>query len=59
MLDTNMAIIKKCVKKRKYSQIINILKELVEAIIITKNILNLEINIVVSKLLASALAADK
>lgn len=51
MLDTKTIIIKKAIKKKKKSYVINILKKFVEITTITKRILDLNINLTVSKLL--------
>lgn len=59
MFNINMGIIQKNVEKKKYPQIINILKKSIETIIIIKRILNLEIKFTVSKLLASISAIEK
>lgn len=47
------------VEKKKHPQVINILKKSVGATTITKNILDLEINLIIDKLIASALLVEK
>lgn len=59
MLDTDTAMCKKSVKRKKHSQFVNILKESVGATIITKQILDLRVSPTVSKLLASTPAVEK
>lgn len=59
MPNANIAKTKKNVKKKKYSQVVNILKKLVGATTITKQILNLGVSFIVGKLLAFALAIEK
>lgn len=52
-------VFKKRIKRMKYSRVIKILKEFVRAIMITKLILDLKINLIVKKLLASVFAIKK
>lgn len=59
MLDIKAIELKKIVKKKKYPQMINILKKFLDAIIITKHILDLKINLTVGKLLTSTLTVEK
>lgn len=59
MLDIKAIELKKIVEKKKYPQMVNILKKILDAIIITKHILDLKINLTVGKLLTSTLAVEK
>lgn len=59
ILDVNTATTKKIIKKKKYPQVINILKEFVKATIIIKYILDLGVNLIISKLLVFALTIKK
>lgn len=59
MLDAEAGEPKKTVKKKKYSQVVNVLKESVRATTITKRILDLRINLIVGDLLASVSAVEK
>lgn len=51
--------IKKNIKCKKHPRIIGVLKKLIRAIMITKRILKLKVNLIVVKLLTSALATEK
>ena len=55
----NTSIIKKSFEKNRHLQVVNILKESIEVIIITKCILNLGISLTVDELLASILVVEK
>lgn len=59
MLDAEAGEPKKIVERKKHPQVINILKKSIRAITITKHILNLEINLTIGELLASAPAVEK
>lgn len=59
MLNAKTNKLKKIIKKKKYPRIVNILKEFIKAINITKRILNQKINLIISKLLVSALVIEK
>lgn len=50
---------KKAIEKKKHLRVVNVLKKSVGAKTITKRILNLEMNLTVGKLLASAPAVEK
>lgn len=52
-------LVKKSIECKKYSKIVRVLKELFKAIIITKHILDLEVNLTVGKLLVFTLAIEK
>ena len=47
------------VEKKKYLQVVNRLKRSIRATTMTKHILNLEVNLSIGELLASALAIEK
>ncbi len=59
MPDADTAINKKSVERKKYPQVINVLKESVGATTITKRILDLGISLTVGELLASIPAVEK
>lgn len=59
MLDIEAREPKKTVKKKKHLQVVNVWKESISATTITKDILDLGVNLTVSKLLASASAIEK
>ena len=59
MPDTNIVISKKNIERKRHLQVINILKESIKATTITKEILDLEISLIVGKLLAFVLAVEK
>lgn len=47
------------VKKRKYPQVVNSLKQSISAMSITKYILDLKVNLTIGELLAAVLAIEK
>lgn len=59
MLDVETSKSKKIIKRKKYLQVVNLLKEFIEATTITKYILDLEVILTIDKLLALALAIEK
>lgn len=59
MPDAETGKLKKTIKRKKHPRVVNILKESVGVTTITKRILDLEINLIVGKLLASAPAIKK
>lgn len=59
MPDIKNIIIKKTKKRKRHSLIINVLKEFMRATTIISYILDLGINLIISKLLNSALAIKK
>ena len=59
MPDANKVIIKKNVKQKTHSQVVNIMKEFMRAITIRKQILDLGISSTVNKLLVSAPVVKK
>lgn len=59
MLDAETGELKKIIKRKKHSGVVNVLKKFFEATIITKHILDLKANLTVDKLLASAPAVKK
>ena len=59
MPDTKSGKPKETVERKKHLQVVNILKESIGAMIMTKRILNLEVNLTVSELLALVLAIEK
>ena len=59
MLDADMAMAKKSVERKKHFRVVNILKEFIRVTIIRKRILDLEVNLIVGKLLAFAPAVKK
>ena len=59
MLDADMVIAKKSIERKKHLRVVNVLKESVKTTTITKRILNLGVNFIVSELLASVLAVEK
>lgn len=54
ILDADMVMAKKIVKKKKHCQVVNVLKESVGASTIIRHIMDLEVNLIIGKLLASA-----
>lgn len=58
IIDINL-VVKKSLKCKRHSWVVNILKELVRAITITKYILNLRVSLTIEKLLALVLAVKK
>lgn len=56
---TETSELKKTIEKKKYLQVISILKKFVRATFITKHILDLEVNLTINKWLALALAFKK
>lgn len=52
-------LVKKNIECKKYSKIVRVLKELFEAIMIRKHILDLEVNLTIGKLLVFTLAIEK
>ena len=59
MADTDTAISKKSVERKRHFQVVNVLKESVGATTIIKQILDLGISFTVGELLASAPAVEK
>lgn len=59
MPNANIGKAKKSVEKKRHLRIVNVLKESVRAIAITKRILSLEVSLTVGELLASAPAVKK
>lgn len=59
IFNIDIGTIKKNVKKKKYPQVLKVLKKFIVVTTITKRILNLGISLIVSKLLAFALAIKK
>ena len=55
----NASTIRKSVEKKRHPQVVNILKEYVEATTIIKRILDLRVSLTVGKLLAFASAVEK
>lgn len=51
MLDAEVIITKKTVKRKKHPCIVNILKESIEATTITKHILNFGVNLIINKII--------
>lgn len=50
---------KMLIERKKYLQVVNILKEFMGATTVTKHILDLKVNFTIGKLLASASAIEK
>lgn len=59
MPDMEESQVKKNIKRKRYPCVVNVLKESVGATTIIKRILDLEVNLTMSKLLAFALAVEK
>lgn len=59
MPDVKVGELRKTVKKKKHLQVVNMLKKSVGATTITKCILDLEVNLAISELLASVPAIEK
>ena len=59
MAEANTAINKKNVERKRYPQVVNVLKKSVGATTITKQILDLRVNLIVSELLASVPMVEK
>lgn len=59
MPDMEISKLKKTIERNKHLQIVNVLKESIETITITKHILDLGVNLTIGKSLASAPAIEK
>ena len=59
ILDAEVSKPKKTFEKKKYPRVVNVLKESIGTIIITKRILDLDINLTVTILLALTPAIEK
>lgn len=59
ILDIDTTIAKKSIEKKKYFQVVNILKESMKTTTISKHIIDLKVSFIVCKLRASILVVEK